>query len=424
MARLITAGAETGSCTGTLLTDPDGLGLGSSPVTCSSAAPGRTGAFYFTGNSGGANLSSYWQASILGFAFAASTSYYARAAIGIGNVPTSGDTKIMTIGDTNGCSIRYANDGTLKLYRDDTNAVLATSTGVWPLSTNIADGWNMLAMSVVLNASRQVTSAEMLLNGVVIGSASGTFGTIGTAEIPLRIGWLTGPRASLGIWFDDVAFNDSTGAAENGYPAHFGRIVLVEPTADSAGGTGWTLGTGTALGGNGFDAVNNQPPTGVADLAAGSNPKQVRNAANSANSNLDLTLQSYSGAGINQQSPIKVLVPIASTAAPVSTSAKQGTLGIVSNPTIANVALATSPGTSGAFWAGVAGGTWPTGWKWSRGTTTYNPTVTYDTAPVIRMTQVTGSTRIAVVSAMGLLVEYDPVPPRNPAINFQDPGLL
>lgn len=215
--------------------------------------------------------------------------------------------------------------------------------------------------------------------------------------------------ATYTAYFDDVIRDNAD------FPGP-GAVVLLKPTADSAGGTGWTLGTGTALGGNGFTAVDNTPPTGVADLAVGSDPKQIRNATSNANTNYDATMQTYSAAGVS--GVVTTVWPVVMTAAPVTTSAKQGTVGVVSNPAITNVALGTG-GTSGAFWSGVAAGTFPTGWKTSVGTLTASPSVTPTTAPVMRITQVTSSTRIAIVCFMGIYVDYTPavieqVPYRSP----------
>jgi hypothetical protein len=89
----------------------------------------------------------------------------------------------------------------------------------------------------------------------------------------------------------------------------------------------------------------------------------------------------------------------------VSTSAKVGQVGVVSNPAIAVINLTAN---SGQFWSGTAAGTYPTGWKWSHGTVTYAPSVTLGTAPVMRVTQVTSSTRIAMACFMGIYVDYTP----------------
>jgi hypothetical protein len=152
--------------------------------------------------------------------------------------------------------------------------------------------------------------------------------------------------------------------------------------------------------------VNNTPPVGIVDLGgSGADNGQLRNAAASANSSYDATMSTYTAAGVPSRAAINVVVPWTATAAPVVTSAKAGTVGVVSNPAITNIALAAG-GTAGAFWSGVAAGTYPTGWKWSSGTSTSTPTVTLGTAPVMRITQVTSSTQVAIVCFMGLYVDY------------------
>jgi len=133
----------------------------------------------------------------------------------------------------------------------------------------------------------------------------------------------------------------------------------------------------------------------------------IRNATSAANSNMDFTMTSYAAAGIGESDVVKAVRPMCITAAPVSTGAKQGTVGMVSNPAIANIALSAT-GVAGAFWNGTAAGTYPTGWKASDGTFTDSPSVTIATAPVQRVTQVTSSTRIADVCFVGTYVDYIP----------------
>jgi hypothetical protein len=215
------------------------------------------------------------------------------------------------------------------------------------------------------------------------------FGTFGAGDTV---------ASTFTLYFDDFVADSSVIPGE-------GAVVLLKPTGDQAW-FGWRLGTNTAFG-NGYESVNNTPPLGVADLAAGSDPKQIRNAVASANDSYDALMTTYTAAGIGAGSTIEAIRPIVLTAAPVTTSAKLGTVGVVSNPTIANVSLGAT-GTAGAFWSGVTAGTFPTGWKFSGGTFTVAPAVTLGTAPVMRITQVTSSTRIAMVCFMGMYVDYTP----------------
>jgi hypothetical protein len=306
-------------------------------------------------------------------------------------------------------SVRITNGGQLQLWNDFTGLQIGSSSSA--LSTG-----QYYRLEIFQSIGVGSTDAvELRLDSNTIVTTSGISLGSDIAPTTISLGWLgNAPGANKIIYLDDFAVNDDQGTDQNTWPGE-GKVVLLLPTADSAVGTGWTLGTSTAIAANGFDAVNNKPPVGVADLTAGSDPKQIRNATSNANSNYDATLQSYQAAGIGPDDIVKLIVPIVSTAAPVTTSSKQGTVGVVSNPAIANIALGAA-GTAGAFWQGNAAGAYPTGWKWSYGTTTYNPSVTRNIAPVMRITQVTSSTRIAMVDFMGMYIEYEPHEPVAPII--------
>jgi hypothetical protein len=270
-------------------------------------------------------------------------------------------------------------------------------------SPSINDGnWHRVEFYTKPSATQANRAWELRVDGATIssGTAQGVDSS-NYAAISVAIG------GSAVLNFDDLAVNDDQGASQNTWPGA-GNVLLLLPTADSAVGTGWTLGTGTAISANsGSTAVKNTPPISVADLTAGSDTKQIRNATSNANVNYDATMTTYTAAGVASGATVNVVVPVVATAAPLVTSAKAGTVGVVSNPAIANVALGAG-GTAGAFWAGAAAGTYPAGWKWSSGTITYAPTVTLGTAPVMRVTQVTASTRIAMVCFMGIYVDYTP----------------
>jgi hypothetical protein len=278
-------------------------------------------------------------------------------------------------------------------------AVNIAGTGLAAFSPSVADGnWHLVELQGVATATGNWTFAELRVDGTVIDSVTHTQARSGTGAL---FGWTTTPTASQVINFDDVVLNDSTGAANNTYPGA-GAVVLLKPTADSAVGTGWVTGAGgsTSL----FAAVNSTPPVGVADT--GTATSQIRNATSNATS-YDATMTTYTAAGAAAGATVNAVLPVIATAAPLVTSAKLGTVGVVSNPTITNVNLGAT-GTAGAFWSGLAGGTFGAGWKWSLGTMTEAPTVTLGTAPVMRVTNSTASTRIADVCSMGIYADYTP----------------
>jgi len=230
---------------------------------------------------------------------------------------------------------------------------------------------------------------------IAVDGVSGAAATASPTGTVYQVGADSVGPAGTDIYIDDIIIDDTGFLSPS-------KVAMLVPTADSAIGTGWTLGSGgtTSL----FGGVDNIPPTAVADAGT---TAQIRNATSNANVNYDATMTTYAAAGIAAGDTILAVQPVISTAAPVTTSAKLGTVGVASNPTIANIALGAG-GTAGAFWSGVAGGTWPTGWKGSFGTLTTSPSVTLGTAPVMRVTQVTASTRIAMVALMGINVAWTP----------------
>jgi hypothetical protein len=397
MGRLVTAGAETGDG------PTEGVSLTASTVAASiSTANPRSGTRHFRG---GPTLSNSYVRYVI--TPTTNVTYFYRAYVYMPSNPSTGSTIAL---------IRILNSGVLQQSLLLTNN--GTTIGALPNSVPATYGaWLRLEVSMVWNGAAATYAARVDGTTVTLTSAS-------TAAAPgvIDVGWATSPNVSLAIDVDDIALNDDQGASQNTWPGE-GKEVLLLPVTDSATGTGWTLGTGTAPGGAGHTALANTPPQGVADLAAGSDPKQMRNASANANVNVDMTMTTYTAAGIAAIDTINVIDPITATGAPVVTSAKAGTVGVVSNPAIANVALGAG-GTAGAFWSGVTAGTYPTGWKVSHGTVTYAPSVTLGTAPVMRVTQVTSSTRIAMVCFMGMYVDYTPgVPAQVPYVNPMPPIL-
>lgn len=294
-----------------------------------------------------------------------------------------------------GIELMMNTDRTLSLYhnntaRTPTSAALATST------------WHLIEVRGISGTSGQ---SELKVNGTSVVSVSGTTGQSG-AFTQCQFG------SSLGVtthgndlYIDDFALNDSNGSAQNTWVGDT-SLKLLTATADSAIGTGWITSGNNVT--NLYTNINNIPPLGIADVV-NNEGHQIRNGSNIANSVYDATLTSYSAAGLAASDVINVVHPVVMTAAPVSTTAKQGTVGAVSNPAGSLGALSAG-GTAGAFWSGLATGTYPSGWKSSLGPPVYGDITSGNrgTAPVVRINQVTANTRIAMVTLLGLYVDYTP----------------
>jgi hypothetical protein len=381
MARLVTAGAESKDAT------IEGRTL--SANTTYDTGTVRSGAVSWKCDSTAGNVVA---TTIGAFTYVLGTTYYARAYFNFTTLPTAAATRLIEVGGNYVVRIKSDN----KLYL--TNLTGGTFDIGSPSAALVTGTWYRIEVAFKIDTGA-LDYAELMLDGVSVASETNANRT-DSPFTALNIGLNQAPGASIVCYVDDIALNDSSGGSQNSWPGA-GNVVMLRPTADSAVGAGWTLGSGgTPL----FGGVDDSPPAGVADAGT---TAQIRNATSNANVNYDATMTTYTAAGVPAGATVNVVDPIVATAAPVVTSAKAGTVGVASNPTIANVALGAG-GTPGAFWSGVTAGTYPTGWKISHGTITYAPAVTLGTAPVMRLTQVTSSTRIAMACFMGIYVDYTP----------------
>jgi hypothetical protein len=373
VARLLTVGADSAEAA-------SGLVEGGGGSNATSATLARTGTRSFTGFS--------WA-----FTGALSTTYFYRAYTQWTTLPTADSRILSIVAGATQIQVRFILSNSTLILTDNANVQIGTGNLV--VTTGV---WYRVELSL-LTASGSVDVGELQVDGTTVQASSGL--SISDSA-PSSVVWSRGTGATG--YGDDVALNDSTGGSQNTWPGD-GKVVLLLPISDNAKGTGWTNDAASTT--NLFNSVDNTPPIGIADTSSGTGLNQLRNATSNANSNYDANLTTYTTAGIGASDTINVLDPIVVTAAPVTTSSKQGTIGVSSNPVIANVALSAT-GTAGAFWAGATAATYPTGWKASHGTTTYAPSVTLGSSPVLRITQVTSSTRIAMVCFMGMYVDYTP----------------
>lgn len=279
-----------------------------------------------------------------------------------------------------------ANTNNLLLNTNGTISFRVNTTVVGTSSTALTTGqWYWIGFR---NLTDGASAVLLQINGI-----DQVTGTSGTAAVD-SLGFIGTEASAVDAYFDDVIGDSLTLLAPS-------KVGLAVPISDNAVGSGWTLGTGTAIASNsGSTAVKNEPPVGVADLAAGSDTKQIRNAANNTNA-YAANLTTYTSLGLASDDTVLAVQPLASTAAPSATSPKSGSF-TVSNPTVAKASF-------GQFYNGAAiAGTFPTGWSRRLGSVEPVPTVTVGSSPVVTVTQDTGSTRIAMVSFLGLLVAWTP----------------
>lgn len=398
MARLATTGFEIAD---PVDSSPEGVPVG---TVTRDTGTFRSGVASAKCDSGAGNAAAYVRptgaSNFTDVVISASTTYYSRCYLNFTALPgtTTRVAEIAAALGSNGLSARLTTGGKLQLF----NNLSGLQVGSDSAATIATGTWYRIEISVTISAAPQLTAGELRLDGATVATVSGLTHTIPTQVVS---GWTSAPGANKVCYVDDVALNDNSGANQNTWPGD-GRIVLLKPISDSAVGASWTDdAAGTT---NIWDAVTNTPPAGIADTTSGSGLHQIRNAGSNSSS-YDANLTSYTTAGVGATDTVNVLVPLTATGAPVVTGAKTGSLGIASNPTIANIAFVHGGTAAANFWSGAAAGTYLTNWKWEVGTVTYAPSVTLGTSPVARVT-ITGGTaaRIAMVCAMFMYVDYTP----------------
>ena len=316
------------------------------------------------------------------------TSYFLRAYFKFDTIPTA-DAFLIRVSAGLPYDVRLKTDGKLYLAFNG-----STNIGS-PSDVLVTDTWYRIELQWNIGTGA-ADSAELMLDGVSIASETGANRT-DTVPTTFTVGFpVSSPGANIVCYVDDIALNDDTGSDQNSWPGE-GHVVNLLPTTDAGGAGVWTLGTGTAYGGNAHTAVANTPPLGVVDRDAGSDVKQVRDNVSSLGATaFDLT--DYTTGGVPAGSTINLVELFAWTAAAVATGARTGSLALT-NPTVAAVDF-------GTFWSGTGDGTFPTGWI-RRSLISYAPTApTLGTAPRITIAPTVASTRICMVCSTGVVVEY------------------
>lgn len=409
MARLATAGFEWGE-----LLNSEVLTYSATSPTINNTNP-RTGSFAMQCTS--TAVATYAIVSIN--TVTATVTAYLQASFKVTALPPAGTTitlmNYLTGAGGNQSSVVLTETGAVRLAGSGGAQIGSDSA-----ATVAAGAYFVLEFSIKVDTANAANAfTELRLNGTSVASGSG-IGNATTVPQTCRVGAVAQSGAAIAtvvpVYVDDIILNDSTGANENSWPGSQ-KVVLLKPISLNTNGGSWTDSAAATTSAALTDAIDNTPPTGIADTTASAG-HQDRNAA--ANSSLDMNLTTYTTGGIGASDTVNAVEPMVNVGAPVVTAAKTGSFGISSNPVIANRVF-TGGGTAAAnFWRGVTAGSYPTGWGWERGTLTYAPTVTLGSSPVARVTITGGTTtRIAMVDAMGLLVSYTPAAPATKSPPFQ-----
>ncbi len=315
---------------------------------------------------------------------------YTRVYFRVSALP-SVTTRIMWYGNFAGRVIgcRVTAGGKLQLWNEVTGSEAQIGSDSGP--TVAVDNWYRLELygNITSGTSDQ---AELRLDGQTVAASTQAFSDAGISDV--YVGWLGYPGASKIIYLDDLAINDDTGASQNSWPGD-GKIVYLNPVSDYYRNTEWTAGAGATT--NLWDAVNNNPPSGVA-AASATNVSQIKNVAAIANKEADFSMESYTTAGLVSGDVVTLVQAVAQMGSS-STAIISGGLSIISNPTQAGAA------DSAPFGSGSAIGAYGAGWRSNWGTAQVSPSVALGTQPAVFLQKV-GTEVEAHCCGVRLAVEY------------------
>lgn len=305
---------------------------------------------------------------------------------------------LRTTGGAATLSVRLTAAGKLQLYNEigaaqiGSDSTLTVATGTWyrvELSGTIGTG-------ATDSSELRVALATDTGVGETVASQTGASYTDLLFD-QLWHGWLNSPGANKKIWLDDTVVNSTAGTSNNSWAGHSEGIVYLYPISDNARGANWTAGAGATS--NLFEAVNNNPPVGVAPASA-TDASQIKN-TNTADTtgNYDANMTSYATAGLTASHVVKLVQAVISGGSSSASTGVPGAIRIVSNP-------AQGSEDSQNIGANVVAGTYPASWFYRYGTAIDDPSVTLSTQPVMRVGRRSTNPAEAHVCSMFIAVEY------------------
>lgn len=387
MARQITSGFEGGQLSSG--DSPNSVGtVGTAPTFVTS--PVRSGLYA---------LKVTTQGSSFGWSLTGTTtqSFFGRTYMYMQTAAPSVASEVFIVQGLSGATfVRIASitisTGGVPSVLDSTGATVCTSSSA--LSANT---WYRLEISLNMSTG----ACELLVNGTSVATGTGTLGSHGPARLLVGAGGssaLTNP-----LYFDDVAFNDSSGTSQTSYAGE-GKVVILWPKSDSSN-TGFTGGAGGTT--NLYDAVNNAPPLGN---STPTNATQLKQTTANTTDNYQPTLGAYTdtlgtattggGGGLGASDTVTLVYAFARANAAVglTTSFSAGVSG-VSNPAVTEVTAIPTRSTSITT---EPSNTWGTIWT----AAVISPTVTLSSSPVIEIRRNTTTAGTLSVDQMGLMTEY------------------
>jgi hypothetical protein len=401
MARILTCGFEAGSITQET-TELGGLAFQFNGVN----QPTPTAGFAYataTKRSGAMSLQIIGSSttgedsdnvnSVTAIPVVANLTHYLRVAVYPVTLPTTDDLILMTWYGSNGAGLQLvlSATGVLEAQTWSGNTTQFTG-GSLPLNQ-----WSVV--EVAYTASTGATAIRV--NG--LPTASGTT-EIATGSLFFQIG---APTTACNVFVDDVAVNDSTGAAANSW-CGLGGVFFLKGTSD-ASRVGFTTGAG---GTTSLFAATNQTPSNAVAQASATATSQVEDATSNTTDYYSANIESANtyGAAIAKGS-----IPILAQGwcSHGNSSATQRTNGL--SVTTGAPVIGETTGSTPA----VAAGAWPTGWAPLQTAYSYWPAINSNSGCYLKFRKGTASTDYAMCASMALMVEYAAPTPQTPGRSNQ-----
>lgn len=391
MARLGTWGFEHGRFTANV--DINGANSGTGLVFGAVTSPVRSGGYAAktatttTSGAVGATLNPTLASQASG-----ATRYY-RVWVYLDTFP---DSTVGIIQVTSGFQVRCSATGVL---------TLTTTAGVQigSNSASVSTGqWFSVEVDFTFQSAANETVSWRVNGTTVEAGISAAVTTVGPTN--LTIGWIAAPGTSKAAYFDDIAVNDDSGAAENIAPSRLAKVVAQKTVTVSNRGS-WTGGAGGTTLANMVTALSTRP---LAGTDTETDTTQIESALSTTNTIIVVT-ETFTSAGIAAADTITLICAEAVHGEDIATGTKTGTLRANGNPVDSGTVSFNYGNDAGALLAITDGGA-ATSNEWFRtlGNIVYAPTPTLGTGVTLELADTTADTRVTSCCWLAALVEYVP----------------
>lgn len=273
-------------------------------------------------------------------------------------------------------NVRLTPAGALAVYVNTT--LIGTSAAAFA-----TPGWHWIGI-------RQATGtsvAFLQIDGV--NAVTGTATATGNAS---QWGAPGTEASAVDLYIDDVIVDDAGFLQPS-------KVDIALPISDNTV-TNTTDANGATT--NLWQAVDNTPPAGVAQANEAANPKSCIHFPASLAETYTANLETYTTLGVGAGDTVIACQSIVRHGEDVATGTKNGTFGVLTNPSVGGGGVPTTFGLDAG-----AHGAEPGLWATSLGAVLTSPSVTLGTSPTISV-QRASEARVGCVDFMGMTVAWTP----------------